>query len=129
MGRSLRVDHVENYRLPKHLQQKREIEEEECKEGDTNKYFGPGHAYIGQELATSFHINEGQDLFAPSSSSKKCQYERNIKEEKDSYETEKELKRQRRKEGRSREKQADRHTDEKKRHKRERKHHKRKEVY
>jgi hypothetical protein len=59
------VDHVEHYRLPKHLQEKRKLEEEESKEEDIKKYFCPGHAYIGQELATSFHINEGQDLFAP----------------------------------------------------------------
>jgi hypothetical protein len=63
------VDHVENYRLPKHLQEKRKLEEEEEEEvEEQNKYVGPGHAYIGQELATSFDINAGQDLFAPASS-------------------------------------------------------------
>ncbi len=119
------MDHVEHYRLPKHLQDKRKLEEEESNEGDTKKYFGPGHAYIGQELATSFHINEGQDLFAPPLSSKKIQHD-NDEDEEDSYEKEKSLKCQSRKKVKREVKQTDRRKDEKKRHKRERKHHKRK---
>jgi hypothetical protein len=120
------VDHVEHYRLPKHLQEKRKLEEEESKEGDTKKYFGPGHAYIGQELATSFHINEGQDLFASLPlSSKKIRYDTD-NDEKFSYEKEKSSKRQSRKKDKSEVKQIDRRKDKKKRHKRERKHHKRK---
>lgn len=55
-GRSLRVDHVENYRLPKHLQ-----EQEDGKQQPT----GPGHAYSGQEFENEFSLLRGQDLFAP----------------------------------------------------------------
>jgi RNA-binding motif X-linked protein 2 len=66
LGRTLRVDHVEKYRLPKNLQEK---------EDNDNGTYGPassaenatgsGHAYEGQELASSFDIHQGQDLFAP----------------------------------------------------------------
>mmetsp|Transcript_1390 Transcript_1390/g.2196 ORF Transcript_1390/g.2196 Transcript_1390/m.2196 type:complete len:297 (+) Transcript_1390:203-1093(+) len=55
LGRSIRVDHVEQYRLPKHLLEK---EEELARTG-------PGHAYHGTELANQYDINKGQDLFAP----------------------------------------------------------------
>ncbi len=53
LGRSIRVDHVEKYRLPKHL-----LEKEEAI--STN----PGHAYEGKELASEFRLDHGQDLFA-----------------------------------------------------------------
>lgn len=49
------MDHVEKYRLPKHL-----LEKEEAA-GRTDA----GHAYEGQELATEYNIDQGQDLFAP----------------------------------------------------------------
>jgi hypothetical protein len=47
------VDHVEKYRLPKHL-----LEKEDAIRTD------PGHAYDGQELASEFRLDQGQDLFA-----------------------------------------------------------------
>lgn len=56
-GRSLRVDHMEKYRLPKKL-----LEQEEAKE---KKHFGAGHAYQGTELANQYSMQHGQDLFAP----------------------------------------------------------------
>jgi hypothetical protein len=49
------VDHVENYRLPKHLMEKEE----------TARTAGPGHAYQDQELANEYSLQRGQDLFAP----------------------------------------------------------------
>jgi RNA-binding motif protein, X-linked 2 len=74
LGRTLRVDHVEKYRLPKHLQEK----EDENDKGNGNDDDGgesassnnsgiaeAGHAYKDQELASSFNIQSGQDLFAP----------------------------------------------------------------
>ena len=61
LGRSLRVDHVEKYRLPKKLLEK---EEEEKEHGAP--YFGAGHAYKDAELMPNkFDIHQGQDLFAP----------------------------------------------------------------
>jgi hypothetical protein len=62
-GRTLRVDHVENYRLPKHL-----AEKEAKKNGsDTVQPISAvqaGHAYQGTELASQFTLEQGQDLFA-----------------------------------------------------------------
>lgn len=91
LGRTLRVDHVENYRLPKHVREKEEKEREEMqlikgsrRSGDNSRNNSDddsrgeetggysslhgvaesGHAYRGQELASSFDIHSGQDLFA-----------------------------------------------------------------
>ncbi|KAL7440412.1 hypothetical protein ACHAXH_005852 [Discostella pseudostelligera] len=106
LGRTLRVDHVENYRLPKHVREKEEKEREEMKlkggkgEDDSDndssdddydddrgeKKVGDsrhgvaesGHAYKGQELASSFDIHSGQDLFArPPQTSQKTEREDN----------------------------------------------------
>ena len=60
LGRSLRVDHVENYRLPKSLQDK----EEELQQRLLEKGGLEGHAYDGVELANDFSLEQGQDLFA-----------------------------------------------------------------
>lgn len=57
-GRSVRVDHVENYRLPKQLQ---ENEEHANAPPDLSK---PGLAYHGHDLASSYSLIRGQDLFA-----------------------------------------------------------------
>ena len=54
LGRSIRVDHVEQYRLPKEL-----LEQEEAR-----RNLGAGHAYEGVDLANEFNIHQGQDLFA-----------------------------------------------------------------
>jgi RNA-binding motif X-linked protein 2 len=56
LGRSIRVDHVEKYRLPKHL-----LEKEEAAVVET----GPGHAYHDKELASQYNLQQGHDLFAP----------------------------------------------------------------
>jgi len=60
LGRSLRVDHVENYRLPKSLQDK----EEELQRRLLENKGMQGHAYEGVELANEFNLGQGQDLFA-----------------------------------------------------------------
>ncbi len=82
LGRQLRVDHVERYRLPKHVIEREEKEEAACAAGalekkDCNHGHGDGgdgsakpsvaeagHAYKGQELASEYDIHAGQDLFA-----------------------------------------------------------------
>jgi septal ring factor EnvC (AmiA/AmiB activator) len=67
-GRTLRVDHVENYRLPKHLA---EQEAEKSSGGSDSVIMQPisavqaGHAYQGTEMASQFTLQQGQDLFAP----------------------------------------------------------------
>jgi RNA-binding motif X-linked protein 2 len=70
LGRTLRVDHVENYRLPKHTQgkERKKIDSEDdgdLSDASSSGVAGPGHAYKGQELATPYNIQSGQDLFAP----------------------------------------------------------------
>jgi hypothetical protein len=57
LGRSLRVDHVEKYRLPKKL-----LEAEEEKGAPD---LGAGHAYKDAELTNDYNIHQGQDVFAP----------------------------------------------------------------
>jgi len=69
LGRTMRVDHVENYRLPKHLQEKERNENDvDGKEVASSSSSGgvatAGHAYKDQELANSYNIQSGQDLFA-----------------------------------------------------------------
>ncbi|GFH54218.1 hypothetical protein CTEN210_10694 [Chaetoceros tenuissimus] len=70
LGRSLRVDHVENYRLPKHLREKEEGKEDMEDSGQGNERIGEdgelvaGHAYKGKALANEYNISQGQDLFA-----------------------------------------------------------------
>mmetsp|Transcript_33757 Transcript_33757/g.48881 ORF Transcript_33757/g.48881 Transcript_33757/m.48881 type:complete len:249 (-) Transcript_33757:121-867(-) len=51
LGRFVRCDHVDNYRLPKELREKEEKWE-------------AGHAYKDKELASQYDIHSGQDLFA-----------------------------------------------------------------
>ncbi|KAL3763092.1 hypothetical protein ACHAW5_010720 [Stephanodiscus triporus] len=69
LGRTLRVDHVENYRLPKHVQEKEKKkisgENDECRsDASLSGVLEPGHAYKDQKLASSYNIQSGQDLFA-----------------------------------------------------------------
>ncbi len=59
LGRSLRVDHVEQYRLPKKLQ-----ERENEKDGKPVASSGSGHAYEGMEFENKYNIDQGIDLFA-----------------------------------------------------------------
>ena len=63
LGRSMRVDHVENYRLPKEIREKEE--EGEVDIGRDDGVLKAGHAYKGKEMKNSYGIHEGQDLFAP----------------------------------------------------------------
>lgn len=74
LGRTLRIDHVEKYRLPKHVQDKEDEDEKQQQQannnsddegGDGSGVAEVGHAYKGQELASSFNIQSGHDLFAP----------------------------------------------------------------
>lgn len=63
LGRVLRCDHVQQYKLPKEL---REREEQALEEDiDRQVVVGPGHAYKGKELSNEFDISKGVDLWAP----------------------------------------------------------------
>jgi hypothetical protein len=75
LGRVLRVDHVEKYRLPKELQDKEDalddVSTADVTNGDTPKpssttgTWQPGHAYIGKELKGSHSLSAGVDVWAP----------------------------------------------------------------
>jgi RNA-binding motif X-linked protein 2 len=113
LGRSLRVDHCEQYRLPKEL-----LEKEEKLANMTD----PGHAYQDKELANTFSIQQGQDLFAkpapvpveekrervPKGERKEAKQKR--KEERSQHRKEREEKREK-KEEKKREKRAKRYQD------------------
>lgn len=70
LSRMLRVDHVEKYRLPKHIQDKYNSDSDDS--SDHDKYGGknnpprglPGHAYEEQELENEHNIHDGIDVFA-----------------------------------------------------------------
>eukprot|EP01031_Cornospumella_fuschlensis_P031566 gene31566-38151_t len=68
LGRTLRCDHVENYKLPKHI---REGEEEKLKAHAGRVEVGPGHAYKGKELASDYTIQKGMDLWSQENSRKR----------------------------------------------------------
>ncbi len=63
LGRSMRVDHVENYRLPKKLQEK-ENEKDGKPAAAIENNGGSGHAYEGMEFENNYNIHQGMDLFA-----------------------------------------------------------------
>ena len=100
-GRSLRVDHVEKYRLPKKLQEK--------EAGRESRELGPGHAYQDQQMCNQYSLEDGQDLFAPTRAilAADCSHPRSAKserkkerqrrrEEKEEKKRQREAKRQRR---------------------------------
>lgn len=75
LGRSIRVDHVEKYRLPKHLLEK-ELQENnqqkssyygnnDPKENNQEIHTNAGHAYQRKEIKGPYDIHSGQDLFTP----------------------------------------------------------------
>ena len=106
LGRSIRVDHVENYRLPKHLQQE---EDNEVKHG---------HAYQGMELSNSFTIHDGHDLFAPPPPKMETTTDRHKREKEKRRERKKE---HRRKRSRRRDNDEEYSDEDRKRHGRKRK--------
>ena len=118
LGRVLRVDHVDRYKLPKEVREKEEERLEEDPEAAVK--IGPGHAYAGKELANEFSVTKGLDLWAPAGGGGNVdvidpQYgdreeSREKKHHKKKHKEHKEHK-HKRKGGRSREKSPDRHHD------------------
>lgn len=64
LGRTLRVDHVDQYKLPKEIKDREEEKLEENPDADV--VIGPGHAYSSKELENEFSIHHGQDLWTNS---------------------------------------------------------------
>lgn len=83
-GKTLRVDHVENYRLPKDLQETKNVQ--------------PGHAYQDKELNSDYDLQRGQNLFGqPVVDSDAKQSKLKRKEERDRIRREREKRRAERK--------------------------------
>jgi RNA-binding motif X-linked protein 2 len=61
LGRTLRCDHVQEYRLPKEVREKEMEALEDNPDGHVET--GPGHAYKHIELATEHDVNRGVDLW------------------------------------------------------------------
>ena len=86
LGRTLRCDHVEKYKLPKEVRQKEEALLEERPENDVK--IGPGHAYSSRELLNEYDISKGLDLWAgskvdsPKSEKKKHKKHKKVKKHK-----------------------------------------------
>jgi RNA-binding motif X-linked protein 2 len=86
LGRQLRVDHVDKYRLPKHVQEREENNEAEGADNSNNNNSAAavaeaGHAYKGQELASEYDIHAGQDLFAAPSQKQQLEKDENNQRE------------------------------------------------
>ena len=57
LKRTIRVDHVEKYKLPKEIRDKEnEILEENP---DAEIVLGPGHAYVEKDLANNYNLSNG----------------------------------------------------------------------
>ena len=67
LGRTLRCDHVDKYKLSKDVRKREEDRLDEDPEAEPD--VGPGHAYNDQEMANSFSIKEGTDVWGPVKSS------------------------------------------------------------
>jgi len=77
LGRSIKIDHVENYRLPKNVlekeeekrnQQRQQQQQQQSGGGENDDDFnvgGAGHAYKDKEMENKYRINHGVDLFDP----------------------------------------------------------------
>lgn len=111
LQRSMRVDHVENYRLPKHLKEK---EEELAAMKDENGALEAGHMYKDKELENRYDISKGQDLFASVEETEKEEELEQRRRDKEVRKKERDLKRQEKAERKER-------REEKRRMKRERK--------
>lgn len=74
LGRSLRVDHMEQYKLPKKLL--------EAEEGKGAPDTGAGHAYKDKELSNQYSIHQGHDLFAAPAPEKEPKKEKKRKDRK-----------------------------------------------
>ncbi|CAH0520495.1 unnamed protein product [Peronospora belbahrii] len=63
LDRVLRVDHVLKYKLPKDLQEDSDSDDAEA--GKERRQRGlPGHAYEGKDLASSYNLQKGVEVFA-----------------------------------------------------------------
>lgn len=97
LGRSLRCDHVDKYKLPKDIREK----EKEILESNPDAVvdIGPGHAYKDKKLENDFDINKGINQWQPASSDPVVKFEKPKKEKKEKKE--KKLKKEKKSKDRS----------------------------
>lgn len=114
LGRSIRVDHVEHYRLPKKLQEQEEAQKKK-------QFAGAGHAYEGKELENKYNVSKGVDLFAPASPGSDSRDDNNDEDDKESKQRRKEERKRKRQQKEERRRAKEKKTvrkEEKKRRKR-----------
>ena len=63
LGRTLRCDHVDKYKLSKDVRKREEDKLDD--DPDAEPDVGPGHAYNDQEMANAYSISSGIDVWAP----------------------------------------------------------------
>lgn len=63
LGRTLRCDHVDKYKLSKDVRKREEDKLDDDPEAEPD--VGPGHAYNDQEMANAYSISSGPDVWAP----------------------------------------------------------------
>ncbi|KAJ1458236.1 hypothetical protein M885DRAFT_461067, partial [Pelagophyceae sp. CCMP2097] len=62
LGRTLRVDHCEKYKLPPELRDREEAADQlVAGGGELKSKFAPGAVYEGKELASNFNLDQGVD--------------------------------------------------------------------
>ena len=129
LGRKLRVDHVEKYRLPKKLRKEEQNRKKDLSPSKLEKEFiknsSAGHAYKEMTFQNKYNIHEGMDLFAasPSPSLPSRENEQIKSRDKINRKEERNRKRQEKKQRRKRREQKRDRNEEKRRQKRARKHH------
>jgi RNA-binding motif protein, X-linked 2 len=121
LGRTLRCDHVDKYKLSKDVKKREEDKLDNDPEAEPD--VGPGHAYNDQEMANDFSISKGTDVWAPvksqepSSSSKGANYalledeENSGRKVKKDKKEKKEKKEKKHKESKDKKRKVERHDD------------------
>jgi RNA-binding motif X-linked protein 2 len=71
LGRMLRCDHVDQYKLPKEIREKEEAAIDD--DPTRNIAIGPGHAYYGKELQGEYTIDHGINMWEKPSEQRKRQ--------------------------------------------------------
>ncbi|DBA03129.1 TPA: hypothetical protein N0F65_003376 [Lagenidium giganteum] len=86
LERTIRVDHVLKYKLPKEIRDREDAKAQEAASDEEQEHKPrglPGHAYDGKELATKFDISQGQNVFAAPDETKKEKKKRKKSEKKE----------------------------------------------
>lgn len=63
LGRTLRVDHVDQYKLPKEIKDEEIKKLEESRDGEVDVRIEPGHAYRNKDFENGYSIKRGVDLW------------------------------------------------------------------